>query len=34
MLLRFVGRFLFRFADRQFTDVLFQLPPRLTRFAA
>jgi hypothetical protein len=29
---RFDGSFLLRFADRQFPAVLFQLPPRLTRF--
>ena len=32
LLLRFDGLFLLRFADRQFLAVLFQLPPRLTRF--
>ena len=32
LLFRFSGVFLFRFADRQFLDVLFQLPPRFTRF--
>ena len=30
--LRFDGLFLLRFADRQFLAVLFQLPPRRTRF--
>jgi hypothetical protein len=29
---RFVGSFLLRFADRQFAALLFQLPPRFTRF--
>jgi len=32
LLFRFDGSFLLRFADRQFLAVLFQLPPRLTRF--
>jgi hypothetical protein len=32
LLFRFDGWFLFRFADRQFLAVLFQLPPRFTRF--
>lgn len=32
LLFRFVGLFLLRFADRQFLAVLFQLPPRFTRF--
>jgi len=32
LLLRFDGLFLLRFADRQFSAVLFQLPPRFTRF--
>jgi len=31
-LFRFDGSFLLRFADRQFLAVLFQLPPRFTRF--
>ncbi|XZE55716.1 hypothetical protein SH139x_001740 [Planctomycetaceae bacterium SH139] len=29
---RFVGVFLLRFADRQFDPVLFELPPRKPRF--
>jgi hypothetical protein len=33
-LFRFSGKFLLRFADRQFAAVLFQLPPRCTRFEA
>jgi hypothetical protein len=33
-LFRFSGVLLFRFADRQFSAVLFQLPPRMTRLAA
>lgn len=32
LLFRFDGEFLLRFADRQFTGLLFQLPPRFTRF--
>jgi len=32
LLFRFSGEFLLRFADRQFTGALFQLPPRFTRF--
>ena len=32
LLLRLPGGFLLRFADRQFLALLFQLPPRLTRF--
>ena len=32
LLLRFVGWFLLRFDDWQFLALLFQLPPRLTRF--
>jgi len=32
LLFRFDGSFLLRFADRQFLAVLFQLPPRITRF--
>ena len=32
MLFRFAGLLLFRFADRQFLALLFQLPPRNTRF--
>lgn len=32
LLFRFDGLFLLRFADRQFLALLFQLPPRLTRF--
>jgi hypothetical protein len=31
-LFRFDGEFLLRCADRQFAAVLFQLPPRFTRF--
>ena len=31
---RFSGVFLLRFAGRQFLAVLFQLPPRMTRFEA
>lgn len=31
MLFRFSGEFLFRFAERQFWPLLFQLPPRITR---
>jgi len=34
LLLRFSGVFLLRFADRQFLALLFQLPPRFTRFEA
>lgn len=30
---RFPGSFLLRFADRQFSAGLFQLPPRITRLA-
>lgn len=32
LLFRFVGSLLLRLADRQFSAVLFQLPPRFTRF--
>jgi hypothetical protein len=32
LLFRFDGSFLLRFADRQFLAVLFQPPPRLTRY--
>ena len=32
LLFRFDGSLLLRFADRQFWALLFQLPPRLTRF--
>ena len=32
LLFRFDGELLLRFADRQFLALLFQLPPRLTRF--
>ena len=32
LLLRFPGEFLLRFATRAFAGVLFQDPPRLTRF--
>ncbi len=32
LLFRFDGVFLFRYADRQFLALLFQLPPRFTRF--
>ena len=32
LLLRLPGEFLLRFADRQFLALLFQLPPRFTRF--
>jgi hypothetical protein len=32
LLLRFVGSFLLSFDDWQFLAVLFQLPPRFTRF--
>jgi len=32
LLLRLPGVFLLRFAERQFRPLLFQLPPRLTRF--
>ena len=32
LLFRFDGEFLLRFAERQFSDELFQLPPRFTRF--
>jgi len=32
LLFRFSGVFLFRFADRQFLGLSFQLPPRFTRF--
>lgn len=31
-LLRLSGLFLLRFAERQFLALLFQLPPRITRF--
>lgn len=31
LLFRFDGLFLFRFAERAFAAVLFQLPPRFTR---
>jgi len=34
LLFRFDGVFLFRFADRQLRGLLFQLPPRITRFVA
>ena len=34
LLFRFPGSFLFRFADRQLSPSLFQLPPRFTRFEA
>ncbi len=33
LLLRFVGVLLLRLAARQFCGLLFQLPPRSTRFA-
>ena len=33
LLFRLSGEFLLRFADRQFWPLLFQLPPRFTRFA-
>jgi hypothetical protein len=33
-LLRLPGVFLLRFAERQLTALLFQLPPRMTRLAA
>jgi hypothetical protein len=33
VLFRFVGVFLFRFAERRFCGLLFQAPPRITRFA-
>ena len=33
LLLRLPGVFLLRFAERQFLALLFQLPPRLTRFS-
>ena len=32
LLFRLSGEFLLRFADRQFDALLFQLPPRFTRF--
>jgi hypothetical protein len=32
LLLRLSGVFLLRFADRKFAALLFQLPPRFTRF--
>jgi hypothetical protein len=32
LLSRLPGSFLLRFAERQFLALLFQLPPRLTRF--
>ena len=32
MLLLLLGLLLFRLADRQFCALLFQLPPRITRF--
>ena len=32
LLLRLSGLFLLRFAERQFLALLFQLPPRFTRF--
>ncbi len=32
LLFVFVGVFLLRLAERQFCALLFQLPPRLTRF--
>lgn len=32
LLLRFEGELLLRLATRQFEALLFQLPPRLTRF--
>jgi len=32
LLLQLPGVFPFRYADRQFLAVLFQLPPRFTRF--
>jgi hypothetical protein len=31
--LRFLGLFLLRLEERQFLALLFQLPPRLTRFS-
>jgi hypothetical protein len=34
LLLRFVGSFLLRFAERVFLELLFQLPPRRIRLAA
>ena len=34
LLFRFDGSLLFRFAERQFLALLFQLPPRITRFEA
>jgi hypothetical protein len=34
LLFRFSGVFLLRFAGRQFLGLLFQLPPRITRFEA
>jgi hypothetical protein len=34
LLFRFSGMFLLRFAGRQFLALLFQLPPRITRFEA
>ena len=34
LLFRFSGAFLLRFAGRQFLALLFQLPPRITRFEA
>jgi hypothetical protein len=33
-LFRLSGVFLLRFADRQLRGLLFQLPPRITRFEA
>jgi len=34
LLFRFSGAFLLRFAGRQFLALLFQLPPRITRYEA
>ena len=34
LLFRFDGLLLLRFAERQFWALLFQLPPRMTRFEA
>jgi len=34
LLFRFDGLLLFRFAERQFLALLFQLPPRIIRFEA
>jgi hypothetical protein len=34
LLLRLPGAFMLRFAERQLKALLFQLPPRMTRFAA